>query len=113
MRNPDFLTKIESQITPENFLTDFNRRVFAAVCAVIQEGHTPELALLSARFTPVEMGAIAGILAQGAAISNTVAECGDCIKVLFEEKAKLETADPASASDDEFRALFQKKSDSP
>ena len=113
MRNPDFLTKIESQITPENFLTDFNRRVFAAVCAVIQEGHTPELALLSARFTPVEMGAIAGILAQGAAISNTGAECGDCIKVLFEEKAKLETADPASASDDEFRALFQKKSDSP
>lgn len=83
------------------------------MCAVIQEGHTPELALLSARFTPVEMGAIAGILAQGAAISNTVAECGDCIKVLFEEKAKLETADPASASDDEFRALFQKKSDSP
>lgn len=112
MRNPDFLAKMEGQVSSDDFLTDFNRRVFIAVCALIHEGRTPELSLLSARFTPAEMGAIAGILAQGAAISNTVAECGDCIKVLSEEKAKLETVDPASASDDEFLALFRKRDDS-
>ena len=112
MRNPDFLAKMEGQVSSDDFLTDFNRRVFIAVCALIHEGRTPELSLLSARFTPAEMGAIAGILAQGATISNTVAECGDCIKVLSEEKAKLETVDPASASDDEFLALFRKRGDS-
>lgn len=113
MQSPDFMEKIGDKLAPEDFITDFNRRVFTAVRALVQEGRAPELALLSARFTPAEMGAIAGILAQGAAISNTVAECGDCIKVLFEEKAKLETADPASASDDEFLALFRKKGDTP
>lgn len=109
MQNPDFLKKIDSRVSPDDFITDFNRRVFSVLRGLICEGIAPELPLLSARFTPVEMGAIAGILAQGAAISNTVAECDDCIKVLSEEKAKLETADPASASDDEFLAFFRKK----
>lgn len=113
MRNPDFLPKIESRVAPEDFLTDFNRRVFSAVCALIHEGSTPELALLSSSFTPEEMGAVSAILARGPAVSNTVAECDDCIKVLSEEKAKLETVDPATASDDEFLALFQKKSGAP
>lgn len=112
MQSPDFLVKIEARLSPDDFLTDFNRRVFTVLCDLIHEGRVPELALLSARFTPAEMGAIAGIIAQDATISNTVAECGDCIKVLSEEKAKLETADPASASDDEFLALFQQKSNS-
>lgn len=113
MRNPDFLPKIENRVAPADFLTDFNRRVFSAVCALIHEGSTPELALLSSSFTPEEMGAVSAILARGPAVSNTVAECDDCIKVLSEEKAKLETVDPATASDDEFLALFQKKSGAP
>ncbi len=113
MRNPDFLPKIEGSVSPEDFITDFNRRVFSAVCALIHEGSTPELALLSSSFTPEEMGAVSAILARGPAVSNTVAECDDCIKVLSEEKAKLETVDPATASDDEFLALFQKKSGAP
>lgn len=112
MQSPDFLPKLEERVSPDDFVTDFNRRVFTALCGLIHEGCAPELPLLSARFTPEEMGAISGILAQGATISNTVAECGDCIKVLSEEKAKLETTDPASASDDEFLAFFRKKSDS-
>ena len=113
MRNPDFLPKIEGSVSPEDFITDFNRRVFSAVCALIREGCTPELSLLSASFTPEEMGAVSAILARGPAVSNTVAECGDCIKVLSEEKAKLEAVNPATASDDEFLALFQKKSSAP
>lgn len=113
MRNPDFLPKIEGSVSPEDFITDFNRRVFSAVCALIRDGCTPELSLLSASFTPEEMGAVSAILARGPAVSNTVAECGDCIKVLSEEKAKLEAVNPATASDDEFLALFQKKSSAP
>lgn len=108
MNNPDFLGKID-EITSEDFITSFNARIFTAVKERI-DGHLPlELSFMSGMFTPEEMGKIALLQTMSFTVSNTVAECNDCIKTIKREKAAMVTVDPASASDEEFLKLFRKK----
>lgn len=108
MNNPDFLGKID-EITPEDFITSFNAKIFTAVKERIESHLSLELSFMSGMFTPEEMGKIALLQTMSFTVSNTVAECNDCIKTIKREKAAMVTVDPASASDEEFLQLFRKK----
>ena len=93
------------------FITDFNKRVYKALSTRLDEGRSIELSMFCAEFTPEEMGRLAQFEAMGNAISNTVAECNDCIKVLKQEKAKASSVNAAELSDEDFRNLFKKTDD--
>ena len=108
MFNPDFYRKIKDELTPELFVTDFNRRAFKAIASRLEEGRSIELSMFAAEFTPEEMGRFAQFGAMGGTVSNTVAECNDCIKVLKEEKAKTSAINAAELSDEDFKNLFRK-----
>lgn len=108
MINPDFYAKIKDSLSADMFVTDFNRRVFTALSERLENNLSVELSVFSAQFTPEEMGRLAQFLAMKSNISNTVAECNDCINVLKQEKAKLTMKDPSDMDDDEFRNLFNK-----
>ena len=108
MFNPDFYRKIKDELTPELFVTDFNRRAFKAIASRLEEGRSIELSMFAAEFTPEEMGRFAQFGAMGGTVSNTVAECNDCIKVLKEEKAKSSAINAAELSDEDFKNLFRK-----
>lgn len=108
MKNPDFLGKIED-IQPEEFITSFNARVFAFLRDRIRQNLPLDLSYFSGAFTPEEMGRIALLQTMSFTVSNTVAECSDCIKTIRREKANMIKVDPASASDEEFLRLFQNK----
>lgn len=108
MLNPDFYPKIKDKIDDETFVTDFNRRVYNAVASRLSEGRSIELSMFASEFTPEEMGRLALFGTMGGMISNTVAECDDCIKVLKEEKAKLKAVNASDFDGDDFRNLFKK-----
>ncbi|MBQ5591355.1 MAG: DNA primase [Clostridia bacterium] len=108
MLNPDFYRKIKDELNEELFITDFNRRVFAELSERIESGRSIELSMFAAGFTPEEMGRLAQFGAMGGTISNTVAECNDCIKVLKEEKNKSSSINAAELSDEDFKSLFRK-----
>ena len=59
MQNPDFYRKIKDKVSEDIFVTDFNRRVWHALASRLDEGRETELSLISAEFTPEEMGRIA------------------------------------------------------
>ena len=67
-----------------------------------------DLSVLSGDFTPEESGRLAKFLAMKREISNTVAECEDCIKVLNQERIKKSAVDPSEMSDEEFLNFFKK-----
>ena len=94
-------------MTPDLFITDFNRKVITAIFERLTVDKEISLTALAAEFTPAQMGIIAGILAAGAAIRGSMEECLDCIAVLREEKAKREMPDPAQMSDGEFARFFE------
>lgn len=111
MINPDFYRKIKSDLSEDLFVTDFNKRVYKALSSRLDDGRSIELSMFCAEFTPEEMGRIAQFEAMGGSISNTVAECNDCIKVLKQEKSKNSAVNVAELSDDDFRKLFKKTDD--
>ena len=107
MQNPDFYRKIKDRVSEDIFVTDFNRRVWAALAERLDGGRGIELSMLSSQFTPEEMGRIARFVSMTDQISNTVAECDDCIKVLEKEKNKISVSDVSQLNDDDFRNLFK------
>ena len=74
----------------------------------LENGRSIELSMFAAEFTPEEMGRLAQFGAMGGVVSNTVAECNDCIRVLKEEKNKSSSVNAAELSDEEFKSLFRK-----
>lgn len=107
MLNPDYFSHVDSRLKPEDFVTDFNRRVYLAVAGLIINKKSIDLTNLSGSFTPEEMGRIAGIQTLSETSSNTLQECDDYIAVILEEKAKLALQPPAEMSADEISKTLE------
>ncbi len=108
MRNPDFYNKLKSQISHENFVTAFNRRIMQSLINALESGVEPNLSVFSADFTPEEMDSVTRIFHLSSSLSNTLKECEDCIDVL-KNKSSQKITDTSTMSDEEFLNLFKKK----
>lgn len=107
MSDPELYRKLESKLTPELFVTDFNRRVFSAVSERIKDGRPVGLSFFASEFTPEEISVIARIETVSTDISNSVRECEDCINVLKKEKNRHIDVKPSEMSDEDFMNLFK------
>ncbi|MDY6017303.1 MAG: DNA primase [Oscillospiraceae bacterium] len=108
MRNPDFYYKLKDKISPQNFVTSFNRRVMECLIRILESGSEPELSEFSSEFTPEEMDSVTRIFHLSENLGNTLKECEDCIGVLT-EKSAAKITDASAMSDEEFLKLFKKK----
>ena len=108
MRNPDFYKKLKEKISPDDFVTAFNRRIFECLVNALEEGYMPDLSLFSSDFTPEEMDSVTRITLISSSLGNTIKECEDCIAVL-KEKSEPTVVDASDVSDEEFLKLFKKK----
>lgn len=107
MSDPELYRKLESKLTPELFVTDFNRRVFSEISERIKDGRPVGLSFFSSEFTPEEISVIARIETVSTDISNSVRECEDCINVLKKEKNRHIDVKPSEMSDEDFMKLFK------
>lgn len=107
MSDPELYRKLESKLTPELFVTDFNRRVFSAISERIKDGRPVGLSFFASEFTPEEISVIARIETVSTDISNSVRECEDCINVLKKEKNRHIDVKPSEMSDEDFMKLFK------
>lgn len=108
MRNPDFYKKLKEKISPDDFVTAFNRRIYECLVKGLEEGFMPDLTLFSSDFTPEEMDSVTRISLISSSLGNTIKECEDCIAVL-KEKSEPTVSDVSNVSDEEFSKLFKKK----
>ncbi len=108
MRNPDFYKKLKERISPEDFVTAFNRRIMQSLVNALENGAEPNLSIFSSDFTPEEMDSVTRIFHLSSTLGNTVKECEDCIAVL-KDKSSQKITDTSSMSDEEFLDLFKKK----
>ena len=105
---PDRAEKIAAAVSPEDFVTDFNRRVFMALLEQIQTNPTePEPGLLlSQYFQPDEMGRIIGFISSCEAINADEKEILRAVTVLKEEKKRISQV--AAGGDEAFAANLQR-----
>jgi DNA primase len=110
IQNPNFYEHMIDKITPEDFITDFNKKVFSYVCERIAKNLSLDFILLSKDFTNDEMSRITGIVAKGKDfLLNTKEEANSYIDTIKEEKHKPKLQDIKEMSLDDFRNSFKKR----
>lgn len=104
--NVAFYKKMKDRLCNDVFVTPVNKRILEVVRARLDRDESIDISHLSGSLTSDEIGAVARLLSKQAMVSNTLAECEDCLNVLEEEKKKRELSDPSKMSDDSFLAFF-------
>lgn len=87
LKNLDIYDKITNMITANDFITTFNKKVYAAICDKIKNSTLFTLSLLTGDFSEKELGRIYGIDAKTRDFILTEKTLTDCINVL--KKSKL------------------------
>ncbi|MCQ2464898.1 MAG: DNA primase [Oscillospiraceae bacterium] len=105
IKNPDKLKSVLERIHPEEFVTQFNKKVFNAVTEVLNNSNEFSLSLLSDSFSDAEMGRISGIEAKNRDLTITDQTLNDCIRVLKTFDRNSAFAGGADFSDDDLRNL--------
>lgn len=109
MANHEFIKDVLSKITAEDFVTDFNGRIFKAVTDRISSGRASEISFLYGELNDEELSAVAKIQTVSHTLKNTFAECTDCINIILNEKNKksLKDATVEGISDEDFLKFFK------
>lgn len=111
MANPEFVNDIDKKISSEDFVTEFNGRIYKAVTDRIRQGKSHEISFLYGDLTDDEINAVAKIQTMSHTLKNTIAECEDCISVILNEKNKKRLKDVSvdTISDEDFLKFFNNK----
>lgn len=100
MMHPSLFDRVP--MSEDDFITAFNRRVFARLSEILADGLTPDVSLFGGCFSPDEMGRIVEIMNRN--VSGDVAEdeLKDCIRRLTNEKNRLTASDPSAMNADDW-----------
>ncbi len=99
---------VGSGIKSDDFVSDFNRRVFDRLKEILDVGSHPDIGQFSGVFSPDEMGELVVMFNRRTAGDVAERELADSISVLRDEKSKVLSADPSSMTDDEWAASIKK-----
>ncbi len=107
-KNPNSIDYILSKIRFEDFVTDFNRKVFQSVAIKLQNNMNLNLSSLGGEFTADEMGKISGMLANYNDVNNSPELLSDYIDTLLSHKNSISRESAAKMSDNELIELQNK-----
>lgn len=112
INNPSYYKQLKDEVSKDDFVTDFNRKVFSVLTERLSEGKPIDLSFLTPYFSDDEMSAVARIATMTQNLSNSVNECLDCIRVIKQEKDKSAYSNPSELSDKDFLNIFKDRTKS-
>lgn len=109
MANHEFTKDVLLKISAEDFVTDFNGRIFKVVTDRLREGRSADISFLYGELTEDELSVVAKIQTVSHTLKNTFAECTDCINIILNEKNKKSLKDVSveNISDEDFLRFFK------
>ena len=107
VNNPDKLKSIESRLKPEDFITDFNRKLYIYFSERIKN-HLEPMTAISADFTADETSQIYRIVNSYSTIRSTPQALDEYIRIILEEGTRMSANDIAGASADELNAYMRR-----
>ena len=105
IKNQDKLKEIKNKISADEFVTQFNKKVFLAVTETIENYSDFSLSLLSDKFNDAEMGKISGIEAKNRDLTINDDTLSDCIELLKNFNQSLVYNKETDLSDDDLLNL--------
>jgi len=103
LRFPEKAENISQKVPAEIFVTDFNKRIYSALCRSMTCSEHFTISMLSDEFSLAEMGRISGIEAKNKSITAEERGFNECAEVLKSYK------NDESFSDESILEKFQKK----
>lgn len=103
LRYPEKAESISQKAPPEIFITDFNKKVYSALCRIMRETEHFTISMLADEFSFAEMGRISGIEAKNkdiSAVERGFEECAEVLKSYNNDE---------NLSDESILEKFQKK----
>jgi len=107
MQNPEMIKS--SGLMAEDFVTGFNKRVFAKIKEVLDAGGTPLLVSFSQDFQQEEMSALARLMATDDTVYYSQQELSEAIEFLNEEKQNSKKVNSESLNLDDFFGMVKGK----
>ncbi len=101
IHSPDKLPQILQKLTPDDFPTLFNKRLFETLMLRISTGRETDLIALGSEFSAEEMGRIKGIEQEGVLLPFTNERLNDYIKILNKFKSQKGGKSPADMTIEE------------
>ncbi len=110
---PDTAVEIAGTLSPETFVTNFNRHIYEVLRKRINEGKDVSITDISGDFTASEMGRLAAMMTSHPRDSTPSESARGYINILTEQKNKLTPAQAAAADNDtimeQLRRMREKK----
>lgn len=105
--NPDKLREIEKRLKPDDFITEFNRKLYIYFSERIKSGKDPMTAV-SADFTTEEASQIYRIVNSYSEIQSTEKAMEEYIRIILDESTRMSVQDIATASSDNLAEYLRK-----
>ena len=102
MKNQDFVLRVAANVPPDEFLTDFNRKVYLELVTRVKTGKPFDVTLMGDVFTGEEIGEIIRMQTMGLNRANTLEECALCLQIMREERLKESFRQSTGDSDDDY-----------
>ncbi len=98
LQHPDFCKIAEEKLSPEEMLTSLNRRIYAIILDTVKNDRPLDISTFAQRLLPAELGLLVSLQNGDKAGQNAKTVLNDCIKVILEEKLKLEMSQKSDTS---------------
>lgn len=108
INNPDLADTILSRISPDKFITSFNRRIFTILIDRIKDSRSISLMDISGELSTDEVSSVASILTARPRENNPVQAVNEYIDILLEENEKMTPEQIDSASNEEIMEHMRK-----
>ena len=103
--NPDSCDEVCKLVTPQEFVTSLNRRIFESLVAKIQTAQDFSVASFNAEFSPDEVGKIVSLMDKYEKLSVDMNVCRDYINVLKQYARKQQQTNAAADNDSFMKEL--------
>ena len=107
VNNPDKLKRIEAKLSADDFVTDFNRKLYIYFSERIKSGKDPTT-MISADFTMDEQSKIYHMITANSSQNATVQALDEYIAIILDERSKMSEQDIKAASADDLAAYINK-----
>ncbi len=105
---PRLLDDIDDKISEEDYVTEFNKKIFSVLSSRIRAGKNVEFINLHSDLSDEEIAALSAIRSENNTLTHTPEECNDFIKIIKKEKEKSQIMSHKinEISDSDFLKLF-------
>ncbi|MBP3706238.1 MAG: DNA primase [Clostridia bacterium] len=108
LQHPDFYEEASSKLSPDDMLTSLNRRIYAALLKLLEEGRAVDVSYFGEMLSSAELGFLVSLLNSEKGEKNALIVLKDSISVILGESFRKNSPDIKNMSDEDWAESMKK-----